>query len=195
MNILLLLANPEPKSYNHVLAEAARETLEQLGNTVFFHDLYREHFDPVLPPNEATLPEPQLPQNIRDYLAELRTSDGIIAVHPNYWSSPPAILRGWIERVIRTNSCYNFTPQGPVSHIGGKIVQIFSTANTPDDVDATLYGDPVGVFWEKVVFGILGCKSYNRRNFSPVILSTAEERQQWLAEVKEIVRRQFTTNG
>ncbi|MDR3234825.1 MAG: NAD(P)H-dependent oxidoreductase [Planctomycetaceae bacterium] len=192
MKVLLLAAHPSPKSFNHALADAAAETLKKLGHTVIFHDLYGEHFDPVLPPDEDTIAEEQLPSNIRNYLADIRESQGIIIVHPNWWGSPPAILRGWIERVVRTNSCYNFSPQGPVSYIGGKIVQIFSTSNTPSAMEQELYGDPVGVFWKSVVFGVIGSQSFERRNFDPVIVSTLQERQDWLSEVRETVLRRFS---
>ncbi|MDR3181733.1 MAG: NAD(P)H-dependent oxidoreductase [Planctomycetaceae bacterium] len=191
MDVLLIVAHPKRDSFNHALGKSAIQALEQLGHTVIFHDLYAEHFDPVLPADEDRIAEEELPQNIRDYLADLRKADGIIIVHPNWWGSPPAILRGWIERVIRTNSCYNFSPQGPVSYIGGKTVQIFSTSNTPFNVEQEVYGDPVGVFWKTVVFGVIGSQSYERRNFDSVVVSTPENRQKWLTEVSETVLRRF----
>ncbi|MDR0326939.1 MAG: NAD(P)H-dependent oxidoreductase, partial [Planctomycetaceae bacterium] len=104
---------------------------------------------------------------------------------------PPAILRGWIDRVVRTGSCYQFTKAGVVSHVGGKIVQIFSTSNTPRDVELNVYGDPVEVFWKTVVFGLLGTKSFERRNFEPVVMSTPEERKGWLDEVETTLQRRF----
>ncbi|GHT25855.1 NAD(P)H dehydrogenase (quinone) [Planctomycetales bacterium] len=191
MQILLIVAQNKKSCFNHGITERAAAVLKELGHTVFIHDLYAEHFDPVLPLGEDSLPENDLPQVIQDYLAEVRSADGLIFVHPNWWGSPPAVLRGWVERVFRQGSVYNFTPQGPVSYIGGKTVQVFSTSNTPRDIELNVYHDPIQNFWETVVFGLLGCKSFERRNFEQIILSTPEEREKWLDEVEKTIKRRF----
>ncbi|MDR0704370.1 MAG: NAD(P)H-dependent oxidoreductase [Planctomycetaceae bacterium] len=191
MKILVILGHPKTGSFNHVLAETAVQTLRELGHEVLFHDLYKEQFDPVLPTDEEKLDESELPEFLRQYLAELRASQGLIFIHPNWWGGPPAILRGWIDRVFRQNSVYNFTPNGPVSYIGDKIVQIFSTSNTPRDIEVKMYGDPVENFWKVIVFGLLGSKSFERRNFESIILSTPDERRLWLDEVKTTIRQRF----
>jgi putative NADPH-quinone reductase len=191
MKILLILAHPKPDSFNHILAETAAQTLRELGHEVLFHDLYRERFDPVLPADEEKLDESELPEPLRQFLAELRESQGLVFVHPNWWGGAPAILRGWIDRVFRQNSVYNFTPDGPISYIGDKIVQIFSTSNTPRDIEVNVYGDPIETFWKTIIFGVLGSQSFERRNFGSVILSTPDERRLWLGEVKTTIRRRF----
>jgi len=191
MKILLVLGHPKPNSLNHAIAETAVAVLNTLGHEVIFRDLYQERFDPVLPDGEEHLPEEELPRYIQDHLRDFKESDGVVIVHPNWWGGPPAILRGWVDRVVRTNSCYNFTPNGVVSHVGGKIVQIFSTSNTPREVEMNVYGDPIENFWKVVVFGLLGTQSFERRNFESVVLSTPEERRGWLAEVETILKRRF----
>jgi len=193
MKTLLILGHPRPNSLNHAIAEKSSLVLKELGHEVVFHDLYQEHFDPVLPVNEENLPEEELPGYLQDHLRSFKEADGVVFVHPNWWGGPPAILRGWVDRVIRNNSCYNFTKEGVVSHVGGKIVQIFSTSNTPRNVEINVYGDPIEVFWKTVVFGMLGTKSFERRNFEPVVLSTHEDRQGWLAEIEATLKRRFAT--
>ena len=165
--------------------------LEKLGHDVVFRDLYQERFDPVMQANEENLPEEELPESVKLHLRDFKEAEGVVLVHPNWWGGPPAILRGWVDRVIRTNSCYNFTKEGVVSHVGGKIVQIFSTSNTPRDVEMNVYGDPIETFWKTVVFGLLNPKSFERCNFESVVLSTPEERQGWFAEIVSIIERRF----
>ena len=191
MKILLILGHPKPNSLSHALAEKTKAVLEELGHDVIFHDLYQERFDPVLPMDEENLPEEKLPVFLREHLDDFKEADGVIFVHPNWWGGPPAILRGWIDWVVRNNSCYNFTKDGVVSHVGGKIVQIFSTSNTPREIEVSVYGDPIENFWKVVVFGLLGTKSFERRNFESVVLSTPEERQGWLTEVESTLKRRF----
>jgi putative NADPH-quinone reductase len=191
VKVLLILGHPKPNSLNHAIAEQSIAVLRGLGHEVVFHDLYRERFDPVMPADEENLQEEELPTYLKDHIRNFKESDGVIFVHPNWWGGPPAIVRGWVDRVIRTNSCYNFTKDGIVSHVGGKVVQIFSTSNTPRDVEMNVYGDPIENFWKIIVFGLLGTKSFERRNFEPVVLSTPEDRQYWLAEVESILQKRF----
>ena len=191
MKILLLLGHPTPHSFNHAIAETSAAALKKWGHEVIFHDLYQEHFEPVMPSGEELLTEEELPVSLRTHLCDFKESEGVLFVHPNWWGGPPAILRGWVDRVIRAHSCYNFTENGVVSHVGGKIVQVFSTSNTPRTIEVDVYGDPIENFWKVIVFGLLGPKSFERRNFESVVVSTAEERQGWLTEVETIIQRRF----
>ncbi|MDR2346211.1 MAG: NAD(P)H-dependent oxidoreductase [Planctomycetaceae bacterium] len=191
MRVLVILANPKIGSFNHAVYQTVNEELLRLGHEVCFHDLYLEKFDPVLPNGEVELTESELPSSLRNYIDEVRESQGLIFIHPNWWGGPPAILRGWLDRIFRQDSIYNFTPQGVVSRIGDKIVQVFSTSNTPRDIELNVYGDPIEVFWKTIVFGLLGSKSFERRNFESIIMSTEQQRHQWLNETKEIIKRRF----
>ncbi len=191
MKVTLVIAHQKVGSFNHAIAETIRNTLLARGHEVFVHDLYREHFNPVLPADEDKSDEEHLPEDIRGYIKHVKDADGLIFVHPNWWGGPPAILRGWIDRVFRQNSIYNFTADGPVSYIGDKIVQIFSTSNTPRDIEQNVYKDPVGHFWRVIVFGLLGSRSFDHRNFEPIIVSTPEQRSAWLDEVVEAVTNRF----
>ena len=191
MKILLILGHPNPDSFNHAIALKTISVLEKLGHEMIVHDLYHEQFNPVLPKGEENMPEENLPEYLQGHIRDFRETTGAVFIHPNWWGGPPAILRGWVDRIIRSKSCYDFTKDGVVSYVGGKTVQIFSTSNTPRDVELNVYGDPIENFWKTIVFGLLGTQSFEHRNFEPVVLSTMEERQHWLDEVEMILVRRF----
>jgi NAD(P)H dehydrogenase (quinone) len=100
MKISIILAHPNTESFNHAIAKAAVDVLMENGHEVCFHDLYAEQFDPLLPYHEFEK-DAHLPPEIERYCHEIAASDGIIIVHPNWWGQPPAILKGWVDRVIR----------------------------------------------------------------------------------------------
>jgi NAD(P)H dehydrogenase (quinone) len=52
MPILVILAHPDPKSFNHAIAAVVCDQLQKDGREVIFHDLYAEGFDPLLPAEE-----------------------------------------------------------------------------------------------------------------------------------------------
>ena len=100
MTILIILAHPSKGSFNHAIARVVKKTLKDLGHKVIFHDLYNENFKPILP--EKEIPRDGSYQKvIRQYCQELVSAEGIIIIHPNWWGMPPAILKGWVDRILR----------------------------------------------------------------------------------------------
>lgn len=195
MNVSIILAHPTPGSLNHAIANTARHTLQNLGCGVWWHDLYAERFDPVLPSSEIPR-DGTLPAEITRHIEEVKAADGIVIVHPNYWSRPPAILCGWTDRVLRAGLAYKFVPDGLggarcVGLLKARVGLVFNTANTPQEKEIELYGDPLDALWRKVVFGICGVPVVERASFTPVITSTIEQRQAWLSHVRETVERLF----
>jgi putative NADPH-quinone reductase len=191
MNILVILGHPVPGSFNHAIAREVQRTLSGLGHTVMVHDLCAEGFDPLMPGSEFAR-DAVLPAEIERQCREVEGADGIVIVHPNWWSAPPAILRGWVDRVLRPGRAYEFVPDGqggakPVGLLKARVGMVFNTANTPQEKEEALFGDPLEVHWRKVVFGLCGVARVVRRNFSPVIASTPEQRRQWLEEVRWLV--------
>jgi putative NADPH-quinone reductase len=100
MRVFIVLAHPNPASFNHAIAQTAREVAISLGHEVWFHDLYAERFDPVMPVEELAR-DAVLPPVIERHCREVGEADAIVVVHPNWWSQPPAILRGWTDRALR----------------------------------------------------------------------------------------------
>ena len=111
MKVSIILGHPTLGSFNHAIVATAEAALRANGHEVRTHDLYREEFDPVMPSEEIPKDAP-LPPEIEAHCQEIGEADGIIIVHPNYWSAPPAILRGWVDRVLRPGRAYNFVPDG-----------------------------------------------------------------------------------
>lgn len=195
MKCSLILGHPAPGSFNHAIADCVEAQLLHSGHTVWRHDLQAEHFDPVTPPAELAK-DAVLPPVIEQHCREIGEADGIIIIHPNWWSQPPAILKGWVDRVLRQGRAYNFvaTENGegkPVGLLKAKAALVINTANTPQELEEKLLGDPQAVFWQKCVFGLCGVPQVHRLVFSPVITSTAAQRQAWLRQVEEAVGRVF----
>jgi len=195
MKVSVILGHPAPGSFNHAIAQTVRETLEAHGHEVRFHDLYAEGFDPVLPAAELAR-EATLPPLIEQHCREVCEADGIVVIHPNWWSAPPAIVRGWVDRVLRQGRAYHFVPDGrggvkPVGLLKAAVAMVFNTANTPQEKEEQFFGDPLQTHWLKVVFGLCGVKMIYRRNFAPVITSTEEQRRQWLRLVQSAVNQHF----
>jgi NAD(P)H dehydrogenase (quinone) len=195
MRVTVILAHPDKKSFNYAIAEAAVKALNENGHEVSFHDLYREKFPPILPTREIPR-NVSLPSIISRHCEEISSADGIIIIHPNWWGQPPAILKGWIDRVLRPGVAYTFAEgdAGDGELIGllkASVVLVFNTSNTPSARELTMYGDPLETLWKNNMFISCGAKSFSHRNFGVIITSTSEQRQNWLEEVQNITRKYF----
>ena len=190
MNVLVILGHQQPGSFCHAIANLAVRNLRAAGHQVTFHDLYQEAFDPLLPPAEIACTAP-VPAAIAAHCAEVTAADGYLVVHPNWWGQPPAILKGWLDRVLRQGVAYRFGPDGVVELLAGKRALVITTSNTPRDDELRLFGDPLENLWKNCVFGFCGVKDFVRRNFESIILSTPEQRSAWLDEVTQLVAQRF----
>ena len=195
MNILLILAHPAPGSFNHALAEAVAGALRAIGHEVVFHDLCAEGFAPDLP--AAEIPRDGLvPELIRAHCDELAGADGIVIVHPNWWGMPPAVLVGWIDRVVRPDVAYRFAEDDsgegvPVGLLKARTALVLNTSNTPDERERQAFGDPLDAIWKRCIFDLCGVADVHRRMFNVVVTSTLDQRRQWLAEAGELARTLF----
>ena len=190
--MLVLLAHPSGDSLNAAMAQAAADVLRSNGYGVWLHDLCAEGFDPVMPADEAAGQPSRDPLVLR-YQEELKAADGIVVVHPNWWGQPPAILTGWLDRVLREGVAYALPKAGedPAPLLKAKAALVFNTANTPAPVEDAVYGDPLQRIWQNCVFGLLALPAFDRCLFRPVAGSAPEQRQQWLAEVAAMVSAYF----
>lgn len=134
MNILIVLAHPEPKSFNGALYQMAIATLEKAGHNVQTSDLYRMNFHAVSDRSNFTtakdasflklgLEEIYATEHhgfATDILTEqekLEWCDLIIWQFPLWWFSVPAILKGWTDRVFAAGKVYG---AGRIPYVSGK---------------------------------------------------------------------------
>lgn len=191
MNALIVIANPNAASFSHAMATVAEEVLRKGGFTIFRHDLYAEQFNPVQPTGEASNTTSQ-DLLIEEHCRELRSADLILIFHPNWWSQPPAILKGWIDRVFRLGTAYAY-PEGvgyegvPLGLLKARRALVFNSSNTPFEREASVFGDPLDTLWRTSVFMLCGVSSVVRRMFGPVAGSTPRQREEWLDEVAALV--------
>lgn len=195
MNILVLLAHPRRGSFNHAIAEAAITALCSAGHRVILHDLCKEEFPPSLPAEEMPDDGP-MPPLVEQHCKELGQADGIVVIHPNWWGQPPAILKGWVDRVVRPGVAYRFqeTDGGdgiPIGLLKAHAALVFNTSNTPPQREQTVFGDPLETIWKNCIFDLCGVRRFFRRMFSVVVTSTLEQRTQWLREVRVAVLEHF----
>ena len=195
MKISVILAHPDKESFNHAIALTVVETLNKNGHKVVFHDLYEERFDPVLPVDEIPK-DIFLPNDIGAHCREITEAEGIIIIHPNWWGQPPAILKGWVDRVIRPGVAYEFIGEDkgegiPNGLLKARTAIVFNTSNTKTEREKKLFGDPLETIWKNCVFGLCGVNNFYRKMFNIIVISSENQRNVWLDEVRETISAYF----
>jgi putative NADPH-quinone reductase len=158
MTILLVIAHPNRASFNRAIADTVAKTLRDKGQTVLFHDLYEEGFPALLEPDE--IPKGAiLHPLVESHCRELSAADGIVIVHPNWWGQPPAILKGWVDRIFRPGVAYEFLEgdggEGtPLGLLKARAALVFNTSNTPQQREMEVFGDPLETLWKNCIFGL-----------------------------------------
>ena len=102
MKTLIVYCHPNPESFSAALYAAAQETLRAGGHELRCFDLYAEDFQPILTREEraAYLPNPGLIKaRVQPHVDALKWAEHLVFVFPIWFYGPPAMLKGWLERV------------------------------------------------------------------------------------------------
>lgn len=180
-----MVAHPRPASLTHALAAAAADALAAAGYEVHRQDLYRDGFDPRLHASEieTTVFEDELAAR---YAAEVQGADRIVVVHPNWFFQVPAVLKGWVDRVLREGIAFHRDEHGVHGLLRAERAVVLTTANSPHTYEMSVLGDPLDTFWRRCVFGPAGVERFERLVFTPVRGSDAAQRRAWLARAAEV---------
>lgn len=133
MKHAVILAHPARKSLNAAIAHAYGETVRRLGHEVLVRDLYAMRFDPCL--KAAEIPGPKAPIFRPDVLREreqLADAEVFALVYPLWFNAPPAILKGYVDRVFSMG--FGFGPGfgGTEPRLTGRKLISFTTSGAPD---------------------------------------------------------------
>ncbi len=115
MNHLIVVAHPRQDSFTGALAAAYADELERLGHRSKTRDLYALGFNPVLAAGElgGFPPDHEAPEDIRREQGLLSSAEAVAFIYPLWWASMPAMMKGYIDRVLSYGFAYD--------HQGGSI--------------------------------------------------------------------------
>jgi NAD(P)H dehydrogenase (quinone) len=129
MNVLVVYAHPNPEAFNHAVLEHFVQGLQSKGHELEILDLYAEGFNPLLSAADlASLQSGETPVDIQDQQAKVARAEGLAFIFPIWWSSMPAILKGWIDRVFSLGFAYAFGEEGPVGLLKQQKALLITTA-------------------------------------------------------------------
>jgi NAD(P)H dehydrogenase (quinone) len=166
MNFLILYAHPTRSSFNGKLLDVAIEALTDAGHTVEVSDLYNINFNPVAGKRDVThevdngffklqieqnkaIEQGTLSADIIEEQNKLLWSDFVILQFPLWWFSLPAILKGYIDRVMTVGFAYGGGKWYDTGGLSGRKAMLSLTTGGPEqsytergingDIDSILF--------------------------------------------------------
>jgi NAD(P)H dehydrogenase (quinone) len=124
MRILVVYCHPCPESFVAAVLQSALTGLARGGHEVRVLDLHAMGFDPVMRAQERRdYHSPAInEQPVSEHLAALRWCEAVIFVYPTWWYGPPAMLKGWLDRVWVPHATFTMPADG--KPIGPVLTQI-----------------------------------------------------------------------
>jgi len=183
----VILCHPDPSSFNHAIAGAYCDAVRAAGQEVVLRDLYAVGFDPVLKAAER-------PTNVAavygtDVLAEVDAIAGcdvFVLVYPIWFGTPPAMLKGYVERVFGAG-VQPEALQGRVRTdlLGGKRLVSFSTsAASKVWLDEQGQAQGLNSVFDQYIVHAFGMRSQEHRRFAHIVPGlNARFADQYLREV------------
>ena len=188
VNALIIVSHPDEQSFSHAVARKAADACRAAGMEVAFHSIYDEHFDPVLSGSELARQYSFEPL-VQRYIEETRSTDHFIFVHPDWWSGPPALLKGWIDRVFRPGIAYDwvgeeFSEKSHVPLLTNRSATVFIPTDRGEDEPSAA----LPLFWTELC-AYAGLDPLQVTVFPEVRRSSMRQRRTWLGEVSATVSR------
>jgi NAD(P)H dehydrogenase (quinone) len=174
----VILAHPDEDSFNAAVAKAYCEAVRACGHDAEVRDLYRLDFNPVLKPSEQPRPDRYAMSNdVAAELAAIVGADVFVLVYPVWFGAPPAILKGYVDRVLGAGFDYGaIRERAHHRFMGGKqLVSITTSGNSLQWLDEQ--GAWISL---RTVFGQYLAKAFSMARFEhlhlPSIVDNMTER-------------------
>jgi putative NADPH-quinone reductase len=186
MNALVIVSQRKRPSFNSAIADAVLTALQAHGyDTTHLIDLYADNFDPVMPLAELSRKFSFDEQTLR-YQEKIQLAQRIVIVHPDWWGSPPAILKGFLDRVLRPGVAYGFREadfrnEDAPGLFADKRFDIFITTDAKAPQHAERW-TPSRV-WKENVLEFCGVTQSEIHVFWNLRKSTYAERKAWLENI------------
>ncbi len=190
MKTLVIFAHPNPNSFNAAILEVVKDELNKKGAEVKVKDLYAMNWNPVLSASDfQQMLGGKMPEDIAREQADVAWADMLVLVCPIWWYSMPAMLKGYIDRVMSQGFAYQYTETGPVGLLEGKRAAVITTSGA-DENTARQTGmmESINTSIVNGIFRFCGFQDAKYMNCYAVPMVSDEDRRRMLEQVREFVK-------
>ena len=184
--IFIVYGHYNDESFNAAIKNTFIETAKEQGHEIDLVDLYKEKFNPVFSGEEPD-------SVVIDHQKRIEKSDTIVLIAPIWNFRMPAIIEGWIDKVLSPPWAFRFKKifgnyGYPIGNLTGKKAIVFCTYGSPQFAIRTFFLNMPTKRLRRGVFNICGIKDVVYKRFFAVPFVSDERRKKFLEQVSEVTR-------
>jgi NAD(P)H dehydrogenase (quinone) len=187
--VLVILGQPDRKSYGGALAAAYADGARASGAQVREIHLGELRFNPV--PLPGQIKPGDLEPELLQAQEAIRWAEHLVFVYPIWWGTIPALLKGFIERVFTPGFAVNYHDNSPRwdKLLAGRSARLIVTLNTPSFIYRWVFGRPGHVTMKRTILQFCGVRPVRITEVGPIKGSSDAKRARWLEQVRELGSR------
>jgi len=194
---LIIKSHPFDGSFNAAMVREFSEAAARKGHEVSVIDLIADGFDPVMRTEDLRLWKEGKSDDplVREYQSSIEKTDVLVFPFPVWWGGPPAILKGFCDKVLLPGWAWDYGRDADGALIDGKLVGmltgkkavIIATMETPTDDYAKFYSSPVENAFIKNTLELCGLEIMHFMQIDRIGSMDIEQGRAKLEEIKELV--------
>lgn len=184
--ILIINGHPDKESFNFALAEAYKKGAKQSNVEIKEINIRELNFNPNL--QFGYRKRTELESDLLEAQDKLKWADHLVWIHPVWWGSVPAIMKGFLDRILLPGFAFNKRENSLWwdKYFTGKTARIICTLDQPAWYYKWIYGNPSHNAMKKVTLEYIGVKKVGITAIGPIRLSKEEFRAKWLKKVEKL---------
>ena len=184
--VLIINGHPDKESFNYGLSEAYKKGAQKSKAEIKEIKIRELSFNPNL--EFGYRKRTELEPDLLAAQEKLKWADHIVWVYPVWWGSVPAIMKGFLDRVLLPGFAFQ-KREGSVwwdKYFTGKSSRLICTMDQPTWYYRLIYISPSHNAMKKLTMNFIGVKSVKITSIGPIRLSKEEFRQKWLTKVEKL---------
>ncbi|WP_298478786.1 NAD(P)H-dependent oxidoreductase [uncultured Maribacter sp.] len=184
--ILIINGHPDKESYSFGLSEAYKKGAEKSNAEIKEINIRELTFNPNL--QFGYRKRTELEPDLLDAQDKIKWADHIVWVYPVWWSSVPAMMKGFLDRILLPGFAFKKRENSLLSDkcLTGKSARIICTMDQPAWFYKLVYRSPSHNAIKKGTLHYIGVKKVRITAIGPIRLSTEEFRVKWLNKVEKL---------
>lgn len=184
--VLIINGHPNENSFCSALAQSYAKGAKGAGNQVSVLNVRELKFNPDL--SNGFNAEQLLEPDLKKAQEQLTWAEHVVVVHPVWWGSVPALLKGFFDRVLLPGFAFKYKKNSPMwdKLLSGKTGHVIYTSDTPIFIYNWFFGAPSVNMVKKRVLQFCGISSVKVTGIGPIRNSTEPFRSEWLTKVNAL---------
>jgi len=184
--ILIINGHPDEESFNYGISEAYKKGVQKTDAAIQEIRIRELAFNPNL--QFGYRKRTELEPDLIEAQAKLKWADHIVWVYPVWWGSVPAIMKGFLDRVLLPGFAFK-KREGSVwwdKFFTGKTARLICTMDQPTWFYTLVNGSPSHKAMKKLTMNFIGVKSVKIISIGPIRLSKEKFRNNWLQKIEKL---------